>query len=703
MAILSQMTFRRYGRSLHLRIGTADELAHVLDLDEAHWVATGAPIGTLACDPVLLTLLDTDHNRRILCHELRQAVRWLLTVLADTSGVTERSDTLRLSAINADDPDGRRAKTAAEKMLARLNAGEADAITLEQVRGIKAEVEATPVSEAGVVLPQAADNAEVRRFIEDVRATVGGTDHPSGEPGIGQAQLDAFLADARAQLDWLARAEGDEAAAILPLGDRTAAAFALYADLRGKIDQYFLQCTAVEFDARAAERIGIGPERLAATDFSDPAAVEELMRDSPLASPRADRTLLLQAEINPHYAERLERLRAEAISPVLGGPVESLSESDWAKVKAYFAAHEAWLAAEPGRRVAPLGAETLRRYLDDRYRASVMDLIADSAKTAFDLDNIRLTEKLILYQANLIEFANNFVSFPHLYDPGSRATFEMGTLVADGRRFNFAVRVDNRAEHAAVARTGNMFVLYAEVLPPEGERYEVALPVTSGGKGNLCVGKRGVFQDVAGREIDARIVQIIENPISVREALASPFQKIGRLLTGKIESIASKAEQKFDTQATTTVDQMGKPAEPAQAAQPSGMAAGGLLMGGAVAVSALGATLAYATKSLADVNRWKIVLALGVAVLAVIVPITIVALLKLRRRDLSAILEGAGWAINARMRLTFRQGRYFTQRPRYPLGAVGLSRRWRWLLWLLVFAAVGGGAAVLLWWLATRG
>ena len=39
------------------------------------------------------------------------------------------------------------------------------------------------------------------------------------------------------------------------------------------------------------------------------------------------------------------------------------------------------------------------------------------------------------------------------------------------------------------------------------------------------------------------------------------------------------------------------------------------------------------------------------------------------RRELSAILEGSGWAINARMRLTRKQGKAFTQRPRSPKGA----------------------------------
>ena len=61
-----------------------------------------------------------------------------------------------------------------------------------------------------------------------------------------------------------------------------------------------------------------------------------------------------------------------------------------------------------------------------------------------------------------------------------------------------------------------------------------------------------------------------------------------------------------------------------------------------------------------------------VALVAVMIPITIVALLKLSRRDLSAMLEGAGWAINARMRLTRQQAEQFTNRPLVP----GMVQRW---------------------------
>ncbi len=111
------MVFRRYGRSYHLHIETAAELAGVLELDQAHWVATNAPTNTINCDKTFLALMDTDKNGRIICHEVRNAIRWLLDVLSEQQGISAGSGRLRLGAINRDNPQGKEIHEAAKKML----------------------------------------------------------------------------------------------------------------------------------------------------------------------------------------------------------------------------------------------------------------------------------------------------------------------------------------------------------------------------------------------------------------------------------------------------------------------------------------------------------------------------------------------------------------------------------------------------------
>jgi len=679
------MTFKRFGRTRHLRIETADDLKAVLALDEAHWVAVGAPVASLNCDADLLAMIDSDHNGRIMCFELREAIAWLFEHLSDTSGLTAGGDVLKLAAINTGSETGEHIHESAVMILQRLGADGADEVTIDQVRQVKALVEQHPVSEAGVVLPEAADDGEVRRFIADVIVCVGGAEHPSGTVGIDRHEMNEFLVQAQAYLDWQEQGTippKQSTSAIMPLGERTCEAYELYAALRDKIDQYFAQCEAAAFDTRAAERVALSDDELQAVDLSNPQAIRSFMAASPLAKPRVDQVLAFEEPVNPFYYSQLTALRADVIEPALGREAPVLTEKAWQEVKAFFDVHDKWVAAKAGQDVEELDNAMLQRYLDPHFRQSVERLIAESTETALVLGNIRLTEKLLLYQKHLLSLANNFVSFPHLYDPQRRAMFERGTLIMDGRHFEFCILVADRPAHAKVAATGNMCVLYVRVSPAEGAAYELAVPVTSGGLGNLCMGKRGMFRTVDAVESDARVVQVIENPVSLGEAVVSPFKRLIGLMTGKIEALTAKAEKTLDAEAGTITERPAeaKPAQPPEAAKGGGLMAGGLLMGGSVAVAALTSAIAYITKTLSGVGTGQILFGIGAAVMVVMLPASIMAFIKLRRRDLSALLEGSGWAINARMRLTFKQGRFFTSRPLLPRGAKGTGLRYAHVL-----------------------
>ncbi|MHC4718547.1 MAG: hypothetical protein ACYS5V_16375, partial [Planctomycetota bacterium] len=429
----AKMVFKRFGQAHHLVIRNADQLRWVLDLDDAHWVATGASTDSFSCDRTFLELIDADGNGRIMCFEVEAAIVWLLRHLSDTSGVTSADRTLKLAAVNTDEPAGKRVHNSVLKMLTRLGKPDAGEITLDEIRRIKADVEGTPVSAAGVVLPTA--DGELGEFLTDIVATVGGAPHPSGAAGVTAEQLDRFLADARALLAWQGQGEipeGQDKTDVMPMGPDTPAAWAMVHSLSEKVEQYFAQCRAVGFDERIADRIRLSDAELREVDFDDPAAVNAALKHAPLAEPSIDGRLNFAERLNPCYEKAMERLRTEVLEPVLGHDVATIAEADWKQVRGFFAAHEQWVAAKAGAAVEGLGADKLRTYLDERFERGVRELIVRSASTALELDNIRLAEKLTLYQHLMLEFVNNYVSFPHLYDPERRALFEMGSLVMDG-------------------------------------------------------------------------------------------------------------------------------------------------------------------------------------------------------------------------------------------------------------------------------
>jgi len=602
---------------------------------------------------------------------------------------------LELPAINSAHSGVGSVVQAFERVLSASGQSGATELSLHQVRHAKAKAEAMPVSEAGVVLPEAGKTDDIRRFISDAIEATGGAEHPVGRAGLGMEQLEKFLLQARDVLDWRRKGQippDADRTDIMPLGANTDRSWEILSTVRGKIDQFFAQCEAVALDERFTQRIGWTDEELAGMDFDDPSVIEHLLQTAPLAKASANRALVMDQRVNPYYLDHLADFRKHVSEPVLGSDEPSLTADNWHRIKEFFGAYQAWLESKPKTPAAAMDDDTLQEYLRPHYADTVGELSAESAKAALELNNIRLLEKLILYQANLIDLANNFITLPHLYDPTSRAMFEMGTLVIDGRRFNFAVRTSARPEHKALAEGSSIYVMYVEVCPRAGPGYEIAVPVTAGSKGNLRIGKRGVFYDISGDECDARIVEIVENPISLREAMVSPFRRLGRLLTGKIEALTAKADKKLD--ATVSETGLGAGAGPSQPQQraPTGLAAGGMLMGAGVAVAALGSATAYVAKTIAEFGAWDILLALLSAVMLVALPTSIVAFLKLRRRDLSAILEGAGWAINAPMRLTRAQRNHFTQRPRFPVQRTRRKRVWLVLALLAIVAslAVGG-------------
>ena len=700
----TDMVFRQFGRSMHLEIMGAQGLKRALELDEAHWVAINVPIAAFHADPTLLQLMDIDGDDRIKVGEFKQAIRWLFARLTDTSGIDQASTVLQPDGLRAGDPEADSIRTALGKIAAQKGQPVDTPIPLETIREVKQRIEQQPVSEAGVVLPTATDDPELAEFISDAIATTGGTEHPSGALGINEAQVDVFVDVARRYMDWRqeGRCPAGATTEIMPLGEaKTGSAYQHYAALRDKIDEFFAMCEALVLDPGLKASFWPRDATLQVEGLDAVDGIQAMLAESPVNEPTPDRCLNLNEPRNPHYAESLARVSAEVVQPLTGSASTGLTESEWNEVKRRFSRYEAWLAARPSETMERL-QDKLETIIGGSHADAVRQLVRRSAESAFALENLRNAEKLSLFQGHLVELANNFVSFPYLYDPAKDALFEEGCLIMDGRRFSLAVTVPDRNEHLKAANAGSMFVLYVEISNQlKNKTAEVAVPVTSGTQGNLDVGKRGVFKHVDGTEWRARVVHVVDHPISLREAMWSPFKRLGESVTGKIESITASAEKELQKAGADAVGQVQAAPQTASAAPPAsatggGMGVGGVLAGGGIAVAALGSSLTFIVKTIANLNPLQLVGGIAATILAVLIPTAIVAALRLQRRDLSCILEGSGWGINARMRLTRKQRRYFTQRPDYPEGSQ-FRREPRWgLIWSLVL--VGVLIAGSLWW-----
>lgn len=699
------MHFERYGRTYHLRIQNREELESVLELDDSLWIATSAPIAGLNGDEKFLELLDMDGNGRVRVDELRAGIRWLIERLEGSSSVAGESDSVPLAALDEDHPEGVEMLDTARYILAALGVEEGDSVSLQEVSQFEAGLDSRVINGDGVVPPAAAEEPDLRSFIQDVLTCVGGEEDRTGRQGVTEADLDRFLNEARSYLDWIAEADlpdGTEGTEIMPLGEETPAAWQALKAVRGKVEEFFAQCRYLRFRPSAALSGGDAEP----VDFTDPQAIQDSLERAPLAQPVPEGLLPLEGELNPAFADAMARFRRHVVKPLFGEETD-LGEEQWRAVKSRLAAYGEWLARKRGETVEELGRERLRECLHSQWPQAVRDLLKEDREVADKLAAAAKLKKLLFYRKHLLQLANNFVSFPDLYDRSSRAMFEKGSLVIDGRWLNFAVRVEEVGRHKEVARTSRMYVLYVRVQGGDGaEDFTVAVPVTSGRVGNLCIGKRGVFRATDGRHHEAQVVDVIENPVSFREAMLAPFVRLGRFVGGKIEAISSAAEKEVEAQMDKVTQQVQAGVQEAvreapqvvrQSAEPSpsGTSAAtskrDLLIGASLSVAALSSAFAFVTRQLAAAMQTPSLLggALVLILLIVFVPVAAVAAFKLARRDLSAILEGSGWAINARMRLSRRQGRQFTRSEPFPAEATGTPRR-RWLLavLLLVLAAL---------------
>ncbi len=676
---------------------TAADLGLAVDLEPALWVASSAPVPGIRGDVRFLEELDSDKDRRITFADLIDAIRWTLQIFKQHDGIEQGSDTLHPESIDTTTAQGERILTSLERAQARSGLEPNDPVPLETLSDALRETESRPVSEAGVILPEAAEDNETAEFIRVAIRVTGGVPHPGGSRGIDSESLTQFRQCLHAYLNWSGYGSNDpnSSAGEPPPADTAdnpilfrctiedEANYRRYAELIEKIDRYFMLCDAAKIDNRL-EGFSHGQElSIESLVTGDSGSIEAALRAAPIAGITRTGILPGPDEVNPLYKEPLESFQREILEPRTGLSVFSLPVDRWRDLRRWMKPFEQWLSLKPHGAYELSAVDEPGSLLDPSLQTACETLIEHSRDMAYDRGNLRLAVRAGLFQAFLLEFCNNFISFPRLYNRRSRAVFEQGRLILDGRVFNLVVKVDNRGKHATLARNSDMFVMYLVVYGTDGNRaFEIAVPVTSGGRGNITVGKRGVFVDLDDRDMDAEVVELIENPIGFIEAIVSPFKRLWRVVTGKLDAMTVTAQteleqaasREFDTVAagTTAGSGSGVPAgQVAAAGSPSGnrgtiSPAGSLLLGGGVALAALGSALVYITDTLASLRWWQILVGLGSALFAVVFPAIIQAFIKLRRRDLSPIIEACGWAINARMRLTRSLCRSFTYRPRYP-------------------------------------
>ena len=362
--------------------------------------------------------------------------------------------------------------------------------------------------------------------------------------------------------------------------------------------------------------------------------------DMPLVTEAPDVTLPLRDHLNPKHLEAIMAFADACVKPVLGDGVTSIDRIGWKKVKAAFAPYRAWVAAKPVMNASKLG-----------------DLVDE--------------ERVLRYKLHLLEFLENFVSMRRLYAADESATFQMGTLRIDGKEMSLCFHVASEAAHSALSGKSNCCVLYLKLTrPSEKAERSVCAVVTAGAVAQLYVGRNGVFFDRDGKDWDAVVTKVVENQVSLAEAFWAPWRKLGEGVASTVKKFLGAKQ----SAAQATVDASAQSTEAGGAAMASSVAAIGIGIG---MVTAAAASLMAVVSGM---NAKEVAISIVALVLVVSLPSMILTWFKLRKRDLGAILNAGGWAVNRPMYFSMKRARAFTKCAPNPM----------WLSTLLSIALVAG-------------
>jgi hypothetical protein len=689
--------FFRAGAVDQVALADGDDLAHLDELDQKLWVALSCPTRGLEFDSRTLELIDTDHDGHIRPGEILAVVRWARDGLRNLKDVFRREGKVALAAINDETPLGKELLAEARHILQSLGRPAADVISLDDIADTEKIVAATRFNGDGILPAESAGDEATAQAVRDIMAALGGKPDRSGKPGVDQATVDKFFAEAAAIAAWLDKGEADGSASVAGPGT-TAAAEALAA-VRLKVDDYFTRCRLAAFDGRAAVALNPSEAALVALSPKTLSAGTEEIAQLPLAPVAANRSLPLGDGVNPAWAARLATLAEATVRPILGPGKTSLGETEWAAIKDRMAPYLAWQAAKPDTGVSILPPARLRELLAGSTRKDITELIAQDVAGGDQVQRLEQVEKLIRVHRDLVRLLHNFVTFSEFYRT-RKAIFQVGTLFIDGRSCDLCLPVDDSAKHASLAGLARAYLLYCDCTRKSGEKRSIVAAVTGGETDNLLVGRNGVFCDHKGNDWDATVTRIVENPISIRQAFWSPYKSFVRMIEAQVAKRATAADaearKKVEAAATATahVDKGGG-AGPEKPPEPKKIDVGTVAAIG-VAVGGIATFLTSVLAMFFGLGPWMPIGFLGL-LLAISGPSMLIAWLKLRQRNIGPILDANGWSVNAMARINIPFGAALTQVATLPRGSrrelrdpfAEKKRPWKTYLFLLLLAGLG--------------
>ncbi|MBR2357913.1 MAG: hypothetical protein IKA65_07820 [Lentisphaeria bacterium] len=653
------VVFENIGGSFQFRACNASDLRKILDLDPTAWAALCVPVASLNGDPAFFKALDDDGNGMIRVDEVKIAIKWLIGLLNDIKVLNDAQDTLPLTALNIEHPDGKLLTEFAAQHATEL-LSENNLLELGKIRAKLSAVTSGPLAGDGILRAKAVADPAVLALYNDLTKLLNTPDN------LTAPALEKFAVDAASFVEWSKTAEKP-----LFRNDDPVKYFDAYKVLSAKIDEYFRFCELIKVDPAHAARFSLNPAALPELDLQDAAKIDAVLSAAPLAMPSAETILDLSSSTNPFYQAKIDNFMQTF-------QLEKITADEWSLLKADLAPYIDYLAKAQGDLAGQLGREKLEQYLAGSEIDALRKLFAEDKALGSVVDALKKLERLLLYSRYMLNFVNNFVSFKNFFDSDQTSMLQAGRLIMDGKSYNLAVWIQDIAAHKKIAVRSHLCLLYLEVVS-SGKvpvTRKVAVAVTGGALTRIYVGKPAFFIDNDNITYNGKVIDMVEGPISFGQTLFAPFRRLSEAVSEKLQKLTDFSST--EKQLAKAIDQ-GKlppaaPAAPAQIPAQKFMNNNSMiLLAGGLSVAALGAGLSFVVKAITGAITaisalpfYVILIWIVVLISIFMVPTAIFAFLKLRKRNLTLFLEAGGWAINLHMRLNMYVSGIFTRSTEYP-------------------------------------
>ena len=681
------------GGVVRVKIAGGEDLAHLGELDQKLWTVLSCPTKGLEFDEKTLALLDTDADGKIRVPEVVAAAEWLTSVIKDKDSILEGRKALPLALIDTETEEGKKLYDSAKRVLDYLGL-EKDELALEDIEDPTRIFAGTKFNGDGVITAVSADDENLKKTIGQIADTVGSTADRSGEAGVTAELVEKFYEAAGAYAAW--QAAGAEA---LPYGEGTEAVNAAVEAVQAKVQDFFMRCKLIAFDDAAATAVDVDVEKIVAFAGGNLAEQEAEIASYPIARPCKEQVLPFTG-INPAWKAAVDTVKA--LVPAFADK-DGVTEAEWNEVVASLAPYNAWKAAKAGAEVEPLGLDEVKAVLAADSKSALLALVEADKALESEASGIDEACKLVRYYANFARLLNNYVILSDFYtrDPEKLAVFEVGKLYVDERCCDLCIRVEDMGKHADMAGLSGMFLIYCTCTSKaKGETMNIVAVMTAGSIRNLRPGVNGVFYDRDGKDWDAVIIKVVDNPISVRQAFWSPYRKLGKFISDKIDKSAAEKDAKgMNTLSNISESATNKPKEGVDAATKAAPFDVGKFAGIAamvtMAIAAVAGVFTLIINALKGLVWWKWLILIAVLMLIISGPACFIAWRKLRKRNLGPVLNANGWAINSAVLVNILFGKTLTSVAKYPKVHVAdpysmrpplWKRILRWLVFLLVVA-----------------